>query len=211
MDARVGYQFNASDMINLGYKYGAVENRIELAWQRANLSISAFHSQGKSGIEDQHGIKLTLDLLALLNAKKSDALVFNIQPSGVAAKKLNRAELLQEVISRPIQLPSTFMVKVDQTGVGRIRVEKSTLPERSDVTPQDNVLIPVGSGMTTIVFANVNGLPVTAIEEKFGTQGNQLVVFAPNLPNPADKDSYTVGMQDSTGASYIVTFDAVNS
>ena len=213
-DARVGYQFNVGDTINLRYKFGAVENRIELAWQRANLSISAFHSQGKNGIEDQHGIKLTVDLLALPNAKKSvtnNLLALNIQPSGMEGGKLNRVELLQEVISRPAQLPSAFMVKVDPTGVRRIRIEKATLPEKSVITPQGNVLIPVGSNTVTIVFAKVNGLPVTSSGEKFGTQGNQLVVYSPNLPPPSNTDSYAVGLEDGTGASYIVTFDAINS
>lgn len=65
-------------------------------------------------------------------------------------------------------------------------------------------------GLSSIVTAQVNGQPVNNIALQFGVEGNQLVVFAQNLPKPATTDNYTVRVQDGTsGNVYIVTFKAL--
>lgn len=216
IDARVDYQLTRDSAINLGYKYGAVESRVELGGRYACLGLSGFYSQGQNGLDDQYGVILNVDLLALFNKTK--------QPEVSATNKINRLayavregeikplELLQETILRPLPLPSSFMVKVDPTSVKHLRLEKASLPSGSLVTPQGNVYIPVTQGPSVISSAEVNGQPVSALEIKFNTQANQLVVITKNLPDPVNTDTYVVDVEDSlTGDVYRVSFELVLS
>jgi len=214
-DARVDYQLDQQSVVNLSYKLGVIENRVELGWQRGAMGLSGFYSQGQNGLENQYGVRVNLDLLALFNKAKQiddDPIAIKMRPLRHAAResKINSAQLLQEAILRPIQLPTNFMVKVDPSAVKQIRVEKATLPSNANISPEGNIYIPVTQGLSSIVTAQVNGQPVNNIALQFGVEGNQLVVFAQNLPKPATTDNYTVRVQDGTsGNVYIVTFKAL--
>lgn len=216
-DARVDYQLDKQSIVNLSYKLGVIENRVEMGWQRGVLGLSGFYSQGQNGLANQYGVKLNLDLLALFSKTKqidNDPIAIKMRPLGHAAREsqINTAQLLQEAILRPVQLPTNFMVKVDPTAAKQIRVEKATLPGNASISPAGNMYIPVTEGLSAIVTAQVNGQPVNNTAQQFGVDGNQLVVFAQNLPRPANTDNYTVRVQDgTTGLIYIVTFKAIAS
>lgn len=215
-DARIDYQLDKLNVVNLSYKLGVIENRVEMGWQRGVLGLSGFYSQGQNGLANQYGVRLTLDLLALFNKTKqtdNDPIAIKMRPLRHAPREsqINTAQLLQEAILRPVQLPTNFMVKVDPTGVKQIRVEKATLPGNSSISPEGNIFIPVTDGISLLASAQVNGQAIDNPDVHFAVQGNQLVVIAQNLPRPVSVDSYQVRVQDATsGEFYIVTFNAVS-
>ncbi|MCC7005335.1 MAG: hypothetical protein IT497_01660 [Ottowia sp.] len=216
LDGRLDYQLNRLSAFNLGYKYGVVENRMEVGWRYSYLGLSGFYSQGRNGLDNQYGALLNVDILALLSKPKRTEMqaANNILPVSHAVRenKISPTELLQETILRPIQLPIAFMVKVDPTGVKHFRVEKAGLPNGSFVTSQGNIYIPVTQGPSVIFSALVNGQPVSGVEGKFNTQANQLVVITKNLPDPVSMDDYVVDIEDSsTGTVYRVSFELVIS
>lgn len=216
-DVSVNYQFDKQNIVSLDYKRGAVENRIEGGWQRGAIGLSSFYSKGQNGLQNQYGVQINLNLLALFNKAKQtdndDPLATKMRPMrhGAEEGQINSVALLQEALLRPTQLPNTFMVKVDPTAVKQIRVEKASLPSNAAIGPGGNINIPVTEGISLVASAQINGQTINNLNSQFSVQGNQLVVIAQNLPVPVNTDHYQVEVKDtSTNETYIVTFDAVS-
>lgn len=216
-DTSIHYQFDKQNLANLGYKRGAVENRIEIGWQRGAMGLSSFYSKGQNGLQNQYGMQINVNLLALFNKTRNkdndDPLAIRMRPMRHAAgeEQINSVALLQEALLRPTQLPNTFMVKVDPTAVKQIRVEKATLPSNAAIGSTGNIYIPVTEGISLVSSAQMNGQSISNLDSQFSVQGNQLVVIAQNLPVPTNTDYYQVQVKDtSTDETYIVTFNAVS-
>jgi hypothetical protein len=218
LQGRIDHELDDMNTVGIGYKYGVVENSLQLEWSRSAFAVSGFYSKGQNGLIDQSGIKLTCDVMALFDkprraSRQDTPLAIRMRPVAPHlhnAAHANTRAVLEESIRRPTQLPSTFMVKVDPTAVRQILVEKATLPSNANVDGVGNIFISVGSGNGHIDSVQVNGGALTNTQNQFFMQGNQLVVVSAQLSKPTNTDSYVIFVTDGTGSRLVVTFDAVN-
>ena len=206
-DMAITYGVNASNAVTLSGKTGAAERTVSLAWQRPGYALTAYNTLGVDRHANSWGVGVKFDVLALIRGAKSEeglTLAHAMRPKAAQ----NPAELLQTALSRPEQLPSTFLAKVDPTGVKQTVVEKSGATAAGvTVDAQGNLRIPVGTGQgqITALTRNGNSFSSTAIR----MESNVLVVHLANLPRPSKQDTYAVEVTDSLGVVWSVNFDNV--
>ena len=121
VDGKLSHNINDNHTVSIGYKYGASEKGTRAEWKFSAYSLSAYKYAGNSGIAGDSGVNFSVDVLELLyknNKPSGTSLAASMRPKADG----NSKQLLQESISRPVQLPSNFLVKVDPTAVSQIRV-----------------------------------------------------------------------------------------
>lgn len=123
-DLKLNYALDARNQFSLGGKTGAAETRVEAEWKRPTFAISAFKVRGQEANAGRWGVGVTFDVLAWLNRKTPRggvSLAASLRPRVTQ----HSDELLKRAMERPTPLPSTFLAKVDPTGVERHIVDKA--------------------------------------------------------------------------------------
>lgn len=207
-DGKVSYAPHPNHAISLAYKSGATESRVSADWQTGALTVSAYRAQGKDGVGNTRGLSANLDLIKLFSkdrSRNSDApLAIRLRPK----MNDNATQRLQQVVTRPSQLPSNFLAKVDPTGVRQLKINKNTLPEGSIIDAEGNIRIPVGEGAGSIMMAKINNTQQGEVPA-LRMDNNHLVVDIAQLSRPQSTDNYFVRVNDGRGVGYAVLFDVV--
>ncbi|MEN3813640.1 hypothetical protein ABH309_21885 [Chromobacterium piscinae] len=205
-DAKISYRVDENNALGLAYKYGASEKGVRADWKWSAYTLNAYKSYGQSGLEGNYGINISVDLVKLLSKQKNKSSNLSLASSMRPKLNDNSKQLLQTAITRPAQLPSNFLAKVDETGVTQLVISKSQ--GQVAVDAQGNALINIEGAvgpLTSIVTENRNGVDVSTAGY-FSLQNNQLVVHMALLPIPEGQDNYVVDVIDSIGNSFAVTF-----
>lgn len=210
VDGKLNYTINDRHSVGIGYKYGVSEKGARAEWQCPAGSISAYNYSGKSGVSGNRSINFSVDILSLLSKQKkrgNASLAASMRPKADDATRL-----LQKAASRPTQLPSNFLVKVDPTAVSQIKIYRD--PNIADVVIENGshtVVINLGFVGINIIGINVNGAPVVN-NGLFVLANNQLRVNSSNLPMPArNVHAYALTIVDAAGGNHIITFDVENT
>ena len=203
VDAKISYRINDNNTLSAGYKYGVSEKGVRAEWKSSAYTLSAYKNAGQSGLAGGYGVNVGVDLVELLTKKH--------KPSGVTLAasmrpkmERNSKQLLQEVLSRPSQLPSNFLAKVDPTAVMHIKIDKDTLGD-AEIDAQGNYLIQIGTGNGTLESAQRNGGDIMS-SGFFAMQGNQLVIYLSKLPTPSAIDTYSLFIKDGNNDIFHVAF-----
>lgn len=202
-DGKATYQVSDENTIGLGYKKGVTEQSIRIEWKNKKYTVAAFKSIGRDGMAGSYGVNFNVDILSLLGKKSSSssqALASSMRP-----KAGNDQQLLQLVMTRPSQLPSNFLAKVDPTALSTVKIDKSNLPPGSTIDADGNLSIPVGEGQGKIYTTHVNGTATNG-SSFISMQVNKLIVSIPKLAMPAVQDNYLVDIEDGVGQHFAVTF-----
>ncbi|MEI8032515.1 MAG: Ig domain-containing protein [Chlorobiaceae bacterium] len=111
----LNYEPFPSLAIGGGYKAGASEKRTTLVAGIRNWSLSAFINKGQNGVSDNRGVMLTYTL-AIPGRNRQTDLASRLQPN----RGSDKSTMLADALIRPVQIPQTFLAKVDLTAVTQV-------------------------------------------------------------------------------------------
>ncbi|MEO2217695.1 hypothetical protein ABGV49_11570 [Chromobacterium vaccinii] len=204
LDLKLTIAADEKNQFAFSAKTGAAEKRVEVEWKRPTFALTAFNANGVEKTSGRWGVGVNVDVLAMLGRKTTRSQV-SLASSLRPRPQLNSRELLQTAMARPEQLPSTFLAKVDPTGLKQTVVEKSSLPPGSEMDAQGNLRIPVGEGQGQVFDSQRNQASFT--DSVYKMEGNVLVIKIASLPHPQGLDQYAVHVRDGSQAVWLVTFD----
>jgi hypothetical protein len=192
-------------ILQAGYKIGAAENNISLSAGYQRWLLTGFKNNGNNGVLGNQGMMLTYRIP--LDGKSNDGpLNLLARPEDVGSSSY----VLRDAFIRPVQLPQTFLAKVDTTATKTIvSINKSGLPNGATVNSAGDILITVGAGGGSITGITRNGAPFSS-SSAIQMSGMQVVIHTKLLATPVPGgDTYAVSLLDSTGANYDVSMTAV--
>ncbi len=183
--------------LGAGYKAGAGENRITISVQSAGLQFSAFKTNGQNGVADDKGFTLFWQA-SLPSAKQQTSLASRMQPN----RSSDNSTMLADAIARPVQLPQSFLTKVDSTAVTQVaKISKAVpLPAGTTVNTEGDVFVTVGTGAPTVTGVTRNGVAYSNAA-LFTTTATQVVVHTRLFP--AGTATYVISVTND--ATYFVT------
>ncbi len=207
VDLKLSFAVDEKNEFSIGGKTGVAEKRVDVEWKRPTFSLVAFNANGVEKTSGRWGVGVNFDVLAMLGHKTHKSGV-SLASSLRARPGRNSSELLRTAMDRPVQLPSTFLAKVDPTGLQQVVVEKSSLPPGSEIDANGNLRIPVGEGQGHIMDSQRNAAIFS--DSVYKMEGNVLVVNVSSLPKPQGLDQYSVRVSDANRAVWLVTFDTAS-
>ena len=205
-DYVVQYQPIPEVALQAGYKMGAAMNNIMLSAGYAQWKLTGFKNNGVNGVTGNQGIALTYSIPLDGNAK------------AVAFGTLTRPELignssyvLRDAATRPIQLPQTFLAKVDTTAVKMVAsVNTAALPQGVTLNQAGDMVITVGAGATAITGVTRNGSAYT-FNPVMQLVGTNIQVRSKLLPAAQSSgDIYLIHVTDTTNTPYLITMNTAN-
>lgn len=204
-DYVVQYQPIPELSLQAGYKVGAALSNAMLSAAYGQWRLTGFKNTGNNGVAGSQGIMLAYSIP--LDGKVSTPTNVLTRPELIG----NGSYILRDAAVRPVQLPQTFLAKVDTTAVTMLAsILKSGLQSGTTVNSQGQVLVNVGSGNGTITGVTRNGATYAYASTIFPTVSG-LMIDTLKLPAAASGgDAYIVSMTDSGGATYFVNFTTQN-
>lgn len=192
--------------LGAGYRSGAGENRISVTVETGNWQLSAFHNQGQNGVAGNEGIMLTCHL-SLPEGAQQTSLAQRMKPT----RSSDSANLLADALMRPVQLPRSFLAKVDPTAVIlAATISKAGLPAGATVNSAGDVFITVGTGSPTITGVMRNGSPYS-YSALVTTPSTQVVIHTRQFPSAAiSGDIWIISVTDTLPENYTVTVKTNN-
>jgi hypothetical protein len=188
-------------------KNGASEKRYTLSLQSGHWKIDSWYSKGKNSLVNDKGVMLNYSL-AIFSGQNNSTLAARMQPSRTNSPSL----LLNDALTRPTQLPLTFLAKVDPTAITLISsVKKAGLPDSADpdgaVTVEPvvgDLYISVGNGRPQIQEVRLSGniFPYAGI---FGVTDSQIVV---NTSKLVQTGIYVISVKDINGNNFGIELTA---
>ena len=189
----------SSLFLGAGFRSGAGENRISVTAETGNWQLSAFHNEGQNGIADNDGIMLTCRI-ALPAGKQKAPLAQRMKP----IRSCDTGNLLADALTRPAQLPHSFLAKVDPTAVTLAATISKAGLNGATVNSQGDVFITVGSGSPTINSITRNALPYISTT-LVTTTSTQVVLHSRQLPSPdGPSDAWVITVTDGTLTTWLV-------
>jgi hypothetical protein len=200
------YQPTEQIVLQAGYKLGAATNNVMLSASYAQWKLTGFKNTGANGMVGNQGANLTYSI-PLDGSVKSAAFGALTRPELIG----NGAYILRDAATRPIQLPQTFLAKVDTTAVKTVAsINKASLPNGATVDAAGNVLIQVGIGGGVITQVTRNGASYV-YASTMQIVGTNLMIKTRLLPAAASNgDAYVVSVTDSGGTAYLVNIATQN-
>jgi len=205
-DYVVQYQPTDKIVLQTGYKMGAAINNIMISAAYSQWKLTGFKNNGVNGVTGNQGAMLTYSI-PLDGSTKSVAFGTLTRPELIG----NSSYILRDAATRPIQLPQTFLAKVDTTAVKTVAsISKVGLPAGVTVNAAGDALVTVGVGGGAITQVTRNGAsyayaPVVQIA------GNNLVIKTRMFPAAASSgDTYVVSVTDKNSVPYLVTITTQN-
>ncbi len=175
-------------------KKGVGENRYTLSVESGHWKVDSWFSKGKNTLADDKGIMLNYSLVAF-GGMNRETLAMRMRPGRTTSPTI----LLNEALARPVQLPLTFLAKVDPTAVSLVsRINKASLPQNDPegavaVSVDGDVFITVGTGsQPTIQEVRLDGAPF-AYSGIIGTTATQVVINSYKLVVPG---TYVISVRD---------------
>jgi len=207
-DYVVQYQPIPEVSLQAGYKMGAALNNVMLSAAYSQWKVTGFKNNGNNGITGNQGVMLSYSIP--LDGKNS-----SVPVSALTRPELigNSAYILRDAAIRPVQLPQTFLAKVDTTAVTMLAsISKAGLGSGASVNSQGQVLVNVGSGNGTISPGGVtrNGA-VFAYTSIIVATATGIMINTLKLPAALSSgDAYVVSVTDSNNTLYLVNFTTAN-
>lgn len=190
----------SSLFLGAGFRSGAGENRISVTAETGNWQLSAFHNEGQNGIAVNDGIMLTCRT-ALPAGKQKAALAQRMKP----IRSCDTGNLLADALTRPTQLPHSFLAKVDPTAVTLAATISKDGLNGATVNSQGDVFITVGTGTPTIIGITRNASPYP-YATLVTTTSTQVVLHSRQLPEPTGiSDIWVITVNDGTLTPWFVT------
>ncbi|MDP8306308.1 MAG: hypothetical protein RAO75_07390 [Candidatus Chlorobium antarcticum] len=198
----IGISWEPFQSVTVGadWKGGASENCYSMTLSSGHWILNGWYSEGQNGIEDDKGVMLSYSLAIPYGGKKAP-LAERMRPS----RSENPGELLAEVQSRPLQLPTEFLAKVDLTAVTEeASISRDGLTDDITVDKVGDIYLTVGNGAPTIDSVTRNGITYTSggVIERIGTQ-----VVIRTLKLPEGIADWKVEVTDGISTVYAVTFE----
>ncbi|OUM72416.1 hypothetical protein AUC60_17730 [Pseudomonas caspiana] len=193
--------FNNS-LVSLGVSNGVARNlSLGMSYGISRLTVGV--SSGRDGALSNKSLMFDIDLGALLSKKSAGSNEFSSSLARRESMQVYSSQaLLEKAVTRPMKLPSSFLAKVDRTGVKRVTVDKSKLPPGTKVSANSNeVVIPIGIAGLRLVSAKRNGSDI-GLPDAFVLGSGEVSLRTNNLPVPGGIDTYTLRVVDSVGATY---------
>ena len=204
-DYVVQYQPIPEVALQAGYKMGAAMNNIMLAASYGQYRLTGFKNNGVNGVTGNQGFALTYTVPLDGSAK---AVTFGTltRPELIG----NSSYVLRDAATRPIQLPQTFLAKVDTTAVKMVASINTANLNGATVNAAGEVTLITGSGGGIISQVSRNGAPY-AYASTISIKGMYLVINARLLPAASSSgDVYVISQVDSGGTAYLVTMNTQN-
>jgi len=200
----IQYQPFHEVILQAGYKVGAAENNISLSAGYNQWLLTGFKNNGNNGMVGNQGVMLTYRI-PLDGKTNGGALNLLARPEDVGSSSY----VLRDAFVRPVQLPQTFLAKVDTTAVKTVvNINKSGLPNGVTVNSAGDILATVGAGGGSITGVTRNGAAY-GYSSTVQMSGTQVVIHTKLLPAPsASGDTYAISVVDSTSTPYTVTMTA---
>ncbi len=206
-DYVVQYQPIQEVAVQAGYKMGAALNNVMLSVAYSQWKLTGFKNYGNNGIAGNQGMMLSYSLA--LDGKDKPMPVGSLTRPELIG---NSAYILRDAAIRPVQLPQTFLAKVDMTAVmlaASVLKAGITAPGVT-VTSGGQILVTVGSGNGTIDGVTRNGAPY-AYTSIINPTASGISINTLKLPAAASAgDAYAVSIKDSGSSTYLVTFTTTN-
>jgi len=203
-DYVVQYQPLDDLTLQAGYKMGAAMNNIMLSSAYSRWKLTAFKNNGVNGITGNQGLALTYTLPLDGNAK---AVAFGTltRPELIG----NSAFILRDAATRPIQLPQTFLAKVDTTAVKMVASIAKDIPG-VNVNAAGIATVVVGNGANAITSVTRNGQP-WAYNSAIQITNQNIAINVKLLPAAlATGDTYVLHVTDSSNVPYLVNITTAN-
>lgn len=205
-DYVVQYQPIQEVSLQAGYKMGAALNNVMLSAAYSQWKMTGFKNNGNNGITGNQGVMLSYSIP--LDGKDRP-----VPMSSLTRPELigNSAYILRDAAIRPVQLPQTFLAKVDTTVVTMLAsISKAGLGPGISVNSQGQALVIVGSGNGTISGVTRNGASYAYTSIIVAT-GSGLMINTLKLPAALSSgDAYVVSITDSNNVAYLVNFTTAN-
>jgi hypothetical protein len=200
----IQYQPMQKVILQAGYKIGAAENNISLSAGYGQWLLTGFKNNGNNGVMGNQGLMLTYRI-PLDEKSNQGALNFLNRPEDVGSGSY----VLRDAFIRPVQLPQTFLAKVDMTAVKTVvNINKLGLPNGVSVNSAGDILATVGAGGGSITGVTRNGGGY-GYSSTIQMSGTQVIIHTKFLPAPANGgDTYAISVTDSTSTPYTVTITA---
>ena len=205
-DYVVQYQPIPEVSLQAGYKIGAAMNNIMLSAAYGQWKLTSFKNNGVNGVTGNQGLALTYTI-PLDGNPKAVAFGTLTRPELIG----NSAYILRDAATRPVQLPQTFLAKVDTTAVKMVAsINKANLPSGVTVTAAGDLLITVGAGVSAITSVTRNGAAY-AYSSVMQVAGQNISIKSKLLPAAAASgDTYVIHATDTTNTPYLVTINTAN-
>lgn len=197
--------------LQAGYKMGAALNNMMVSAAYRRWQITGYKNQGINGIAGNQG--LTVSYSIPLDGKEKFAPIGALtRPELVGDGKY----ILRDAIERPVQLPQTFIAKVDPTAVkSLIRINKQDLPQMAKFNSEGDieVSISVAAGAATSIQSVVKNEVVDSAAGNFArVSGGTFTIRMRDIPVPVrDKDVYQFDVSGSTGERYRIKFSVLRT
>jgi len=205
-DYVVQYQPTEKIVLQTGYKAGAAINNIMISAAYSQWKLTGFKNNGVNGVASSQGAMLAYSIPLDGNTK---AVAFGtlIRPELIG----NSSYILRDAATRPIQLPQTFLAKVDTTAVKTVAsISKVNLPAGVTVNAAGDAIVTVGVGGGAITGVTRNGAPY-AYASTFQMAGSNLAIRTKIFPVAASSgDAYIVSVTDKNSIPYLVTVSIQN-
>ncbi|EAT60083.1 hypothetical protein CferDRAFT_2090 [Chlorobium ferrooxidans DSM 13031] len=200
------YEPSSELFLGAGYRSGAGENRISVTAETGNWQLSAYHNHGQNGVAGNDGIMLTCRI-SLPVGKQTASLAQRMKPS----RSSDSANMLADALTRPVQLPNSFLAKVDPTAVTlAATISKAGLPGGVTVNSAGDVFITVGKGSPSITGVMRNGSPYS-YSALVTTPSTQVVIHTRQFPSAAiSGDIWVISVTDSMPENYTVAVKTSN-
>lgn len=200
------YQPTEQIVLQAGYKLGAATNNVMLSASYAQWKLTGFKNTGVNGVVGNQGATLTYSI-PLDGSVRSVAFGALTRPEIIG----NSAYILRDAATRPIQLPQTFLAKVDTTAVRTVAsINKAGLPNGATVDAAGNVLVLVGVGGGVVTQVTRNGASYV-YAPTMQIVGVNLMIKTRLLPAAVSNgDAYVVSVTDSGGTPYLVNIATQN-
>ena len=196
------YQPTEQIVLQAGYKMGAAMNNIMISAAYSQWKLTGFKNNGVNGVVGNQGATLTYSI-PLDGLVKSAAFGTLTRPDST--------HLLRDAATRPVQLPQTFLAKVDATAVKTVAsINKAGLPNGATVDAAGNALVLIGVGGGAITQVTRNGASYI-YASAMQIVGANLVIKTKLLPTALSSgDAYVVSVTDSGGTPYLVNIATQN-
>jgi hypothetical protein len=196
-DYVVQYQPLPELALQAGYKMGAALNNLSLSAAYGPWQLTGFRNIGNSGVTSSTGALLSYTISLDRDTKAIPPNIL-VRPQLLATGDY----ALRDAITRPIQLPQTFLAKVDLTAVKKIAtIDKNNLPSGTTINAQGDLVLLVGSGGGSITNVTFNGAAY-AYQNVMQIAGPSLIVRTRSL-SPVG-GTYLINVTDSTNTSYLI-------
>lgn len=186
-------------LLGASYKSGAGENRTSFSAETGRWLLNAFHTEGDHGVAGNNGVLLTCRL-AIPAGVGQPPLARRMKPT----RSSDTAALLADALERPLQLPTSFLAKVDPTAVTLVAsISKGKAITGFAIEGQTGATI-IDEAAHTIALNMPFNTDITALTPTITIRGSSVNPASGAERNFTGPVTYTVTADDGSTQDYTV-------